>query len=143
MIPAYVLAALFLLVWVVQGFAKPSAIVKRLLGSRLVKGYAIILCLLSLLLAVALPIVLPIFHFPRPSGPYQIGTLTYHWVQASRYEIFSNVTSGALGRRASVLAALHPATALLISGLTVLLFLQGWRLAHVCRKIPAMARRHR
>jgi hypothetical protein len=33
-----------------------------------------------------------------------------------------------LGRRAAVPAALHPATALLMSGLTVMLLLQGWRL---------------
>ena len=34
--------------------------------------------------------------------------------------------AGALGRRSPVLAAVHPATALLLAGLTVLLFLQGW-----------------
>ena len=39
-------------------------------------------------LSAALPIVLPVFHFPQPTGPYQIGTLTYHWVE-SRHEIFS------------------------------------------------------
>jgi cytochrome bd-type quinol oxidase subunit 1 len=38
------------------------------------------------------------------------------------------VTSAALGRRSTVLAALHPANALLMVGLTVLLLLQSWRL---------------
>jgi hypothetical protein len=88
MVPAYVLSGLFLLVWVVQRLEKSSGIVKRLLSSRLIVGCAIILCLLDLGLSAAHPMVLPVFHFPRPSGPYQIGTLTYHWVE-SRHEIFS------------------------------------------------------
>jgi len=86
--PAYVLTGLFLIVWVVQRFVKSNGVVKRIRSSRLVVGGAIALCLLGLLLSAALPVVLPVFHFPRPSGPYQIGTLTYHWVE-SRHEIFS------------------------------------------------------
>lgn len=88
MVPAYVLTGLFLLVWGVQSLVKLSKIVKRLLSSRLVVGCAIVLCLLDLGLSAVLPIVLPVFHFPLPSGPYQIGTLTYHWVE-SRHELFS------------------------------------------------------
>jgi hypothetical protein len=38
------------------------------------------------------------------------------------------VTSAALGRRSPVLAALHPANALLMVTLTVLLLMQGWHL---------------
>lgn len=38
--------------------------------------------------------------------------------------------AGALGRRSPVLAALHPANALLMAGLTVLLLLQGWHTVH-------------
>ncbi len=38
------------------------------------------------------------------------------------------VTSAALGRRSPVLAALHPANALLMVALTVLLLMQGWHL---------------
>jgi predicted dienelactone hydrolase len=33
--------------------------------------------------------VLPVFRFPNPGGPYNIGTVTYHWVDASRQEVFS------------------------------------------------------
>lgn len=88
MIPAYVLAGLFLIVWMVQSFVRMSASVKWILTSRLVVGCAISLAIIDLGLSAALPIVLPVFHFPHPSGPYQIGTLTYHWVE-SRHEIFS------------------------------------------------------
>ncbi|GCE09949.1 carboxylic ester hydrolase [Dictyobacter aurantiacus] len=88
MVPAYVLTGLLLLVWGVERLVKSNRIAKDLLSNRLVVGGTIILCLLDLLLAASLPIVFPVFHFPRPSGPYQIGTLTYHWVE-SRHEIFS------------------------------------------------------
>lgn len=40
-------------------------------------------------LAVALATMLPAFHFPNPGGPFGIGTLTYHWVDASRAEAFA------------------------------------------------------
>ncbi len=39
--------------------------------------------------AVALATAFPVFHFPQPRGPYAIGTLTYHWVDSERHEIFS------------------------------------------------------
>jgi hypothetical protein len=45
-------------------------------------------------------------------------------------------TSGALGRRTPVLAALHPATALLMTGLTALLLMQGWQLMRESRGEP-------
>ncbi|HSW12896.1 MAG TPA: hypothetical protein VLI06_08665 [Solimonas sp.] len=41
-----------------------------------------------LLGVLALSMVLPVFRVPPPDGPYGIGTLTYHWVDRSRPEIF-------------------------------------------------------
>ena len=52
-------------------------------------GCAISLAVLGLLLSAALPIALPVFSFSRPNGPYAIGTLTYHWTDVSRREVFS------------------------------------------------------
>jgi hypothetical protein len=89
MVPAYVLAGLFLVVWVVQRVAPAGGSIKQILTRRVVAGCAIILCLLGMGISAALPVVLPVFHFPSPSGPYQIGTLTYHWVDTSRHELFS------------------------------------------------------
>ena len=40
-------------------------------------------------IAVALPIIVPVFSFPPPTGPYAIGTLTYHWIDAARSEAFA------------------------------------------------------
>jgi predicted dienelactone hydrolase len=45
--------------------------------------------LLGLILAAALPMILPVFSFPIPSGPYGIGTATFHWVDPARPELFS------------------------------------------------------
>jgi predicted dienelactone hydrolase len=88
-IPAYVLTGLFLIVWGVQHLASAGGIVKQILTQRVVAGAEVILCLLDMGLSAALPTMLPIFHFPPPSGPYQIGTVTYHWVDTSRHELFS------------------------------------------------------
>jgi predicted dienelactone hydrolase len=89
MIPAYVLTGLFLVVWGLQQVAPAGRGVKQILTKRVVTGVAILLCLLDLGLAVALSTVLPVFHFSPPSGPYQVGTMTYHWVDKSRHELFS------------------------------------------------------
>ncbi|MFN2291237.1 MAG: alpha/beta hydrolase family protein [Anaerolineae bacterium] len=32
---------------------------------------------------------MPVFRLPKPTGPHEIGTLTYHWVDAGRPEIFA------------------------------------------------------
>ena len=89
MVPAYVLTGLFLVVWAVQRVALADGIVKQLSTNRVVIGCEIILCILGMGLSAALPIALPVFHFPRPSGPYDIGTLTYQWTDTSRREVFS------------------------------------------------------
>src|SRR5215212_1514839 len=44
---------------------------------------------LGLAISLVLPIMLPVFRFPHPSGPYEIGTLTYHWVDTDRPEVFT------------------------------------------------------
>ncbi len=89
MVPAYALTALFFLVWMLQNFplAGASAGQKRI--HRFGAATAIGLGVLALAVSVALPLVIPVFRFADPTGPYAIGTLTYHWVDASRSEVFS------------------------------------------------------
>jgi hypothetical protein len=36
------------------------------------------------------PIIAAVFEFPRPGGPYSIGTVTYHWVDDDRRELCSD-----------------------------------------------------
>jgi hypothetical protein len=84
MIPAYASTAVFFLIWLL-GIVLPGG----LHVNRLTAGLGIGLSVLALILSTALPILLPVFHFPKPTGPYAIGTLTYHWVDTSRPELFT------------------------------------------------------
>lgn len=82
--PAYFLAAVLLLLSLIDlvgagGSRLPSPL--PALGT----GLGILLFAVS----AALPLVLPVFHFPKPTGPYAIGTTTYHWIDASRSELYS------------------------------------------------------
>ena len=66
---------------------------------------------LALITLIALRIMLPVFHFPTPSGPYEIGTLTYYWVDANRADIFSTVANA---RRELMVQIWYPAKAIAI-----------------------------
>ena len=84
MIPAYTLAIIFFIVWI-SGIALPIGF--RV--SRIVSILGVGAGILVLFISVVLPVLLPVFHFPRPTGPYGIGTVTYHWVDTSRPELFT------------------------------------------------------
>ena len=84
MVPAYVLTAMLVLVWL-QHINPTDGPTARILTGRLALGLGV----LSLVVSAALPLILPVFRFSRPSGPYAIGTLTCHWVDADRREVLS------------------------------------------------------
>lgn len=86
-VPAYVLTGLFLLVWLLQNIA--GAMVDPFITNRLSAGLAVGLGVFGLVISIALPVIIPVFRFLAPSGPYQIGTLTYHWIDAGRREVFT------------------------------------------------------
>ena len=89
MLPAYALTILFLPAWLVQNAAPmggPDGW-KRLHPAA--AAVVITLGALGLAIAAALPKMVPVFRFSEPSGPYAIGTLTYHWVDGSRAEAFA------------------------------------------------------
>ena len=48
----------------------------------------------------------PAFTFPTPTGPYGIGTVTYHWVDADRPEVF---TADSANRRELMVQVWYPA----------------------------------
>jgi len=89
MFPAYAMAGLFFLAWLLQNNVPIDAPVRHILNSRAAACLSVGVSLLGLIVSITLPIVLPVFRFPHPGGPYEIGTLTYHWVDTSRPEIFS------------------------------------------------------
>jgi Platelet-activating factor acetylhydrolase, isoform II len=89
MVPAYALAGLFFLIWLLQTIAPVGGPAEKGRTNRLAVGLAVGLGVLGLAISIVLPIMLPVFRFPHPSGPYEIGTLTYHWVDADRPEVFT------------------------------------------------------
>jgi predicted dienelactone hydrolase len=84
MFPAYALTAIFILIWVLAIVFPGGMHVNRAL-SLLGAGIGV----LVLIISFALPVLMPVFHFPKPSGPYAIGTLTYHWIDMRRPELFT------------------------------------------------------
>jgi predicted dienelactone hydrolase len=84
MIPAYLLTATFSLIWLL-GIVVPGG----LHVNRLIAVLGIGLSIPMLVLSIALPMLLPVFHFPKPTGSYAIGTVTYHWVDTNRPELFA------------------------------------------------------
>ncbi len=85
MFPAYLLAGMLFLIWLTSRLTPEGLSV-----SRWVAGAGVGLGILGLLVSVALPLVLPVFRFPQPSGPYAIGTLSYHWTGTGRPELFTS-----------------------------------------------------
>ena len=91
MVPAYVLTGLFFLVCLHKNIATAGGLVKqkKKRTHRLAFGLVVIVSALGLMVSSVLPIIMPVFSFPPPSGPYEIGTLTYHWVDDARAEVFT------------------------------------------------------
>jgi len=85
MFPAYALTGIFFLVWLLQNIAPAGGPAGQKRTNRLAVGLGV----LGLALSIVLPVMMPVFRFPHPSGPYEISTLTYHWVDADRPEVFT------------------------------------------------------
>ncbi len=43
------------------------------------------------IVAVVMPLLFPIFSFAKPTGPYTVGTATYHWIDYKREENFTKL----------------------------------------------------
>ena len=85
MVPAYGLTLLI----VVFSMARNGGVAGDASGQAKRTRILIGLGVTTFAMAVALPIVVPVFRFPPPTGPYAIGTLTYHWIDAARSEAFA------------------------------------------------------
>lgn len=88
MIPAYVLTAVPLLIFVVKSMSKPEKTEQRTVKKRSLAKLVMVtaLAIIYSSVAVALPLILPIFTFEKPTGPYKIGTVTYDWTDDQREE---------------------------------------------------------
>lgn len=56
---------------------------------------AIVIAASALLgVGILLAVLLPVPHLPQPEGPYRVGTVTYHWVDDSRPEVYGESLTG-------------------------------------------------
>lgn len=85
LVPSYVLSRLLFVIWLVQ-----STALAGVPSNPTIAGMAIGVGILVMALSVVLPIISPVFRFARPNGPHAIGTLTYHWVDDARSEVFTS-----------------------------------------------------
>ncbi|MFD3445411.1 alpha/beta hydrolase family protein [Microbacteriaceae bacterium 4G12] len=86
MIPTY-LITIFIWMYCMKRYSVSE---KKITVSKRRKVLRIVIGIVYVLIAVILPICLPVFSFERSTGPYEIGTVTYHWVDENRGETYTN-----------------------------------------------------
>ncbi|MCD9025019.1 alpha/beta hydrolase family protein [Cohnella silvisoli] len=82
MIPAY-LTPLILTAYFFLGKRKEGG------RSKIAVTIQAVLLTVYLLVSVALPAVMPVFSFVKPTGPYPVGTTVFHWVDEQRGESYT------------------------------------------------------
>lgn len=89
MTPIYIMA-LFPLISLakIKVFKRTGKEEKKSLFGRIKYVFAAILSLLFIVVAVAVPsFAFPVFSFEKLTGPYKVGTVTYHWTDKSREQV--------------------------------------------------------
>jgi predicted dienelactone hydrolase len=104
--PAYALSLLFLGLRFVRRRVVVDAERRRSTLDRIATALGATLGVLVLALSVALPLLIPVFHLPKPTGPYAIGSVTHHWIDSARTEVFTDDPSD---RRELMVQVWYPA----------------------------------
>jgi hypothetical protein len=86
MVPGYILTGMFFLIWLIKNILMRGKPIEHNGIYWIIFGLSILFIFIS----VALPVMMPVFRLPTPKGPYKIGTLTYHWVDTDRPEVFTS-----------------------------------------------------
>ncbi|MBN2439810.1 MAG: hypothetical protein JXJ04_00635 [Spirochaetales bacterium] len=91
MIPAYLISAILLLVTIIR-IGKRKKEVKIFFHNKKKHPPLIIMVLISIIFPVVilLPVLLPVFSLPPPTGPYMVGTTEYTIYDNSRPEILTH-----------------------------------------------------
>ena len=90
MVPAYALAALTFLATVrgiIPGADAQGRTPSRGRGALTIVG--MVSGVLVLIVAAALPALLPVFRLPEPTGPYAVGTQYFYWVDKGRPDTYT------------------------------------------------------
>ncbi|GIO96925.1 carboxylic ester hydrolase [Paenibacillus lautus] len=84
MIPAYAMTFIPIMVLALRYIPKSKKVKKKAFPFKTTLIAA--LAVLYSTIAVTLPLLLPVFKFEKPTGPYKIGTVTYDWKDELREE---------------------------------------------------------
>ncbi|MFF2886003.1 acetylhydrolase [Paenibacillus sp. NPDC057967] len=87
MIPVYVMTLVPLVIIALRYITRRREAPRK--ASPLKQGLVIVLAVFYSFAALTLPLVLPVIQFDKPSGPYQIGTVNYHWTDEKREEAYA------------------------------------------------------
>ncbi|MEK5485141.1 alpha/beta hydrolase family protein [Lysinibacillus sp. FSL M8-0355] len=107
MIPAYVMTVVPLAAATGRLICKQKSnegVIKKASPVRFIA--VTVLAIIYPLVAVVLPLLFPVFTFEELTGPYQIGTITYDWVDEQREETF---TAAPKDKRRLVVQVWYPA----------------------------------
>ncbi|OUC94840.1 alpha/beta hydrolase family protein [Streptosporangium minutum] len=107
LIPAYALAAAVTAAWLRGVLAPARRPVRRTRLRRLAAAVTAALGAMGPAASTALLILLPVFSFAPSTGPHRIGTVTYHWSDGGRPEIFA---ADPRARRELMVQIWYPAT---------------------------------
>ena len=88
MIPAYALAIILFLLSL-RRLRNAARRTVNQLPAWFQLGFGLPLRLMLFMVVAGLPILIPVFHPPAPTGPYQVGSTTLHLVDDSKPEIFT------------------------------------------------------
>ncbi|MGN6710652.1 hypothetical protein, partial [Anaerocolumna jejuensis] len=87
MVPAYILALIFLVI---------DVFVKFKISFKMKKSFkilSVLILVLSLIISIAFPILFPVVQLPKTEGPYSVGTTTMSFTDESRKGIFTEKNS--------------------------------------------------
>jgi predicted dienelactone hydrolase len=108
MVPAYALTIILLIpaIRIIVRRAPQSASETHLRRWKVLRIGGAVLGLLLFVIAAVLPALFPVFRLPEPTGPYAVGTTSYHLVDAARQE---SLTADPNDQRELLVQAWYPA----------------------------------
>lgn len=108
MVPAYALAALFLIAALV-GRRRPLAPARQSRARTVLRYTLATAGVLALVVAAVLPVLFPVFSLPKPTGPNMVGFTRFALVDSTRAESFTAEPSD---KRSLMVEAWYPAASL-------------------------------
>jgi hypothetical protein len=85
--PLYLLSLVLLVLVIIKHFPRPNLqFIKNKVVSIILGSVAILLILSAGIFGT----LLPVFSLPEPTGPYPVGTVSYHWIDELREELLTD-----------------------------------------------------